>query len=193
MRVLSAAAIAALSAPEVRFVQLVLMGFATPIGLSTSNMDFDYGGITYVGAAGLGTLSQVDDSPGEIKGMQFELAGVRSEYISLALDDAAVVQGTPVTIRTALLDANCQIVDAPIDWTGTLDTMTITEDGETCTIQVTAESSAVDLLRGFALTYSDSDQRALHPGDLAFQYVASQANTPVVWPTKQWFIAASGR
>ena len=33
-----------------------------------------------------------------------------------------------------------------------------------------------------------SDQQAVAPGDRAFEYVISQANTPVVWPTKDWFI-----
>lgn len=188
MRSLSGGTITALSAPTVPLVQLVLMSFATPIALNTSNIPVTFGGVTYLGAGALGSITQVDDSPGEVKGIQFTLTGVSSAYISLALDDAAVVQGTPVTIRTAVLDANYAVSDAPIEWTGTLDTMSIQEDGDTCTIQVTAESTAVDLLKGSALTYSDADQQSLHPGDLAFQYVNSQSETPVVWPSRAWFI-----
>ena len=187
MRSLSGPTIAALSAPMVPLVQLVWLGFASPIALNTSNLDLDFGGVTYKGAYGIGSVSEVDDSPGEIKGLQFVLSGVDSAYISLALDDAAVVQGTPAIIRTAVLDGSTyQIVDAPIEWSGTLDTMSIVEDGETCTIQVTAESSAVDLLRGAALTYSNADQQGIYPGDRAFEYVLAQANQPVVWPSKDW-------
>jgi len=194
MRTTSPDAAAALSAPVVRVVRFVYMAFApTPIALNTSSWDFDYGGITYKGAYGLGSISTVDDSPGEIKGVQLELSGVSSDYIALALDDAAIVQGTPLTLRTAIINEAFEVVDAPIDWTGTLDTMSIQEDGDTCTIQVTAESSAVDLLRGAALTYSNADQQALAPGDRAFEYILSQANTPVVWPTKEWFIAKGQR
>ena len=194
MRVLSGATVAALGAPVVPLVQLVLLAFPTPIALNSSNWDLIFDGITYRGAYGIGSVSEIDDSPGEIKGLQFTLSGVDSAYISLALDDSAVVQGTPVTIRTAVLDAGTyQIADAPIEWSGKLDTMTIAEDGDICTIEVTAESSAVDLLRGAALTYSNADQQLLAPGDRAFEYVLSQANTPIVWPTRQWFIDKGAR
>jgi hypothetical protein len=160
-----------------------------PIALNSSNADFDFGGVTYRGAAGLGAVSPIEDSPGEVKGLQLTLSGVPAEYLSLALDDAAAVQGTPLTIRLAIFSSSGQIIDAPIDWAGRLDTMVIEQTGETCSIAVTAESSAVDLLRGTSLTTSDSDQRFLYPGDRAFEYVASQSGQPVVWPTKQLFMA----
>jgi hypothetical protein len=187
MRALSGPTVAVLGGPSVPLVQLVLLQFTPPIGLNTSNHDLTFDGVLYRGAYGIGSVSEIQDSPGEIKGLQFEISGTDSAYISLALDDAAVVQGTPVSIRTAVLDpATYQIVDAPVEWSGTLDTMNIVEDGEKCTIQVTAESSAVDLLRGTALTYTHADQQLVAPGDRAFEYVLSQANQPVVWPSADW-------
>jgi hypothetical protein len=186
MRSLSGPTLAALGAPSLGLVQLVLLGFASPIALNTSNWDLVWSGTTYKGAGAQGSAVPVQDSPGEIKGLSFELSGLDSSYMAIALDDSNVVQGTPLTIRTAILNSALTLIDAPIEWTGRLDTMSILEDGEKCTIQVTAESSAVDLLRGSPLTYSDADQQAIHPGDLAFQYVISQQNTPVVWPTKEW-------
>ena len=188
MRSLGAPAIAVLNGQTVLMVQLVYLGFVSPIGLNLSNFDIVYGGMTYKGAGSIGAVSEIDDSPGEIKGLTFSLSGVDPAYIALALDDAAVVQGTPCYIRTALLDSNYQVVDAPLDWSGRLDTMSITEDGETCTISVTAESTAVDLLKGYASTFSDPDQRAIDPTDRAFEYLNSQVGQPVVWPHRQWFI-----
>ncbi|MDM0024071.1 hypothetical protein [Variovorax saccharolyticus] len=169
------------------------MNFSIPISLNTSTWNLDWAGVTYLGAFGIGTIGTIDDSPGEIKGLGFELSGVPSANIALALDDAAVVQGTLVTIRTAILNAAFQVVDAPIEWEGRLDTMSIQEDGETCTISVTAESTAVDLLRGAPLTTSNADQQALYPGDRAFEYVVQQADKPVVWPSKDWFIFTAKR
>lgn len=188
MRSLSAPTIAVLNGQTILMVQLVYLGFASPIGLNLSNFDIVFSGTTYKGAGAIGAVSEIDDSPGEIKGLTFSLSGVDPAYIALALDDAAVVQGTPCHIRTALLDSNFQVVDAPLDWAGRLDTMSITEDGETCTISVTAESTAVDLLNGYATTYSDSDQKAVDAGDRSMKYLSSQIGTPVVWPTRQWFI-----
>ena len=189
MRSLSGPTTSALSAGQLGIVQLVHMAFASPITLNTSNLNLVWDGLTYIGAGALGAIGQVDDSPGEVKGLNFQLIGVDSAYIALALDDAAVVQGTAVTIRTAILNSSYAVVDAPIEWTGKLDTMSIEEDGETCTISVSAESSAVDILRGGPLTYSDADQQSLHGGDRAFEFILSQANTPIVWPSKLWFQA----
>lgn len=189
MRSLSAPTLAALASGQLAIVQLVYMAFASPIALNTSNWDLVWSSVTYKGAGAMGAISQIDDSPGEVKGLNFQLIGVDSAYIALALDDAGVVQGTPVTIRTAILDSTYTIVDAPIEWTGKLDTMGIEEDGETCTISVSAESSAVDILRGGPLTYSNADQQSLQPGDRAFEFVIGQANTPIIWPSKLWFQA----
>lgn len=189
MRTLSAPTLAALAGGQLAIVQLVHMAFASPIALNTSNLTLSWGGVTYIGAGALGAIGQIDDSPGEVKGLNFQLIGVDSSYIALALDDAAVVQGTAVTIRTAILNSSYAIVDAPIEWTGKLDSMSIEEDGETCTISVSAESSAVDILRGGPLTYSDADQKSLYGNDRAFEFIILQANTPIVWPSKLWFQA----
>ncbi|MET3441394.1 hypothetical protein ABIC94_002152 [Variovorax paradoxus] len=190
MRTLAPQTIDTLNASMLTIVQLVYMEFpGFPVALNSANRPIAYNSVMYEGAAGLGSVGAVEDSSGEVKGLQFELSGVPIEYMALALDDAAIVQGTPVTIRLAILDAVGQVIEAPIDWIGRMDTMSIQEDGETCSIAVTAESSAVDLLRGNALTTSNADQQFLYPGDRAFEYVASQAGTPVVWPTKQLFMA----
>ncbi|WP_399696612.1 hypothetical protein [Xenophilus sp.] len=190
MRTLAPTAVTALGARVLGLATLVHMAFPTAIRLASANFDIQAPSGLYRGAAGLGSISQIDDSPGEIKGLNFSLSGVPSEYIALALDDAAIVQGTPVTIRTAILDGETYaLCDEPIVWQGRLDTMSIEEDGNTCTIAVTAESTAVDLLRGNPLTYSDADQQMLYPGDVAFGFIVSQINKPIVWPDKQWFQA----
>lgn len=189
MRTLAVGATALLDSPEVVLVQLVLLQFSSgTIALNASNWDLVYSGVTYKGAYGLGVVSPVKDAPGEIQGITLELISSDSASIALALDDADVVQGAAVTIRTALMSASTyQIVDAPIDWRGTCDRMTIGEDGETCSITVSAESTAVRLLRGNVSTYTDADQQAIYPGDRAFEYVTEQADKRDVWPSKEWF------
>lgn len=189
MKTLSSEVLAALAAPEVPLVQLVLLEFASgDVALNTSNWDLVFESTTYRGAYGLGTISPIEDAPGEVRGLQFELSGVAASAISLALDGSDEWQGTPVRILTALLDPTTYaIIDVGQEWTGLGDTMAIQEDGETCVVQATAESTAVDLLRGVPLTYTHADQQALYPGDRAFEYVNAQAGQPVVWPAKEWF------
>jgi len=184
----SFAAALAGSVPQV--AQLIAMYFASgTVALNSMNRPLDFGGITYRGAAGLGEINQIENSTGtEIKGLQLTMSGITAELLALALADATVVQGVRLVIRLALIGSDGFVIDAPVDWDGYLDTMSIGADGDTCTIYVTAESSAVDLLRGNSLTTSNADQQALYPGDRAFEYIVSQSGVPVIWPTKQYYI-----
>jgi hypothetical protein len=189
MRTLASPAVTVLAGASVGLVQLVALEFTgTPIYLNTSNWDLTWGGHVYKGAYGLGTVSAVTDKPGEITGLTLELISGDSASIALALDDADVVQGTPASIRTAIIDlSNYTILDAPIEWLGTLDTMSIVEDGQQCSIKVSAESKAVDLLRGNAMMYSDADQVAVASADHFFKYAVDQTDKPITWPQKAYF------
>ncbi len=188
MIVLSAPALTALSQETVTIVQLILFQFSSgPLGLNTSNWDFVYGGVTYRGAYGLGTMSAIEDSPEEVKGLSFQLAGDSADMVALALDDSGTWQGTPIIVRTAILDSNFQIVEAPLAWTGEGDTMTIEEANDQTIVTATAESSATSLLRKRPLLYNDPDQQRLYPGDKGMEYMVSQADKPVVWPSKEWY------
>lgn len=191
MRSLGGSTVTALAGASVPIVQLVLLQFSdnggTDVALNTGTWDIVYSGVTYKGAYGLGSIAAIQDSPGEIKGLQFDISGAAASAVSLALDGSDDWQGAAVVIRTAILDSSYAVVDAPIEWTGRGDVLSITEDGETCTISATAESTAVDLLHGSALTYTDGDQQALYSGDLAFAYVVDQADRPVIWPSKGYF------
>ena len=190
MKTLTAPALAALQSGGVGIVQLVYLAFSTtPVALNTSNWGLVWDGITYKGAYGLGTISPIADKPGDIAGLVLELSAGDSGSIALALDDSDIVQGTPITVRTAIVDlATYQILDAPIEWTGTLDTMSIGEDGTQAAIRVSAESKAVDLLRGTPMFYNDADQRGIDPTDGSMMYIVDQIDKPIVWPSREYFL-----
>lgn len=189
MRTLSAPVLAALAGPAVAIATLIKLDFAgTPVLLNTSTWNLAFGGDTYLGAYGLGQISAIADKPGEVAGITLELHGADAARISLALDDSDIVQGTPVTIRTAIIGtATYTILDAPVEWVGKLDTMAIGEDGASATIAVTAESGAVELLRSNVWTFTDADQRVVNAADASFSYVLDQIDKPIIWPTKAFF------
>lgn len=190
MRTFSAPVLAALASGQVVIVQLVHLDFPSgAIALNSSTWSLDWDGVTYQGAAGLGTVSAVRDAAGgSVQGLVLELAASDAAMVSLALDDAGEVQGAPVTIRTAILDASTyQILDAPVDFVGRCDVMSISGARGSEVIRVSVESSAVDLLRGNPLTYSEADQQAMFPGDRAFEYVVDQSDKPVIWPSREFF------
>jgi len=190
MKTVASAALTALDAGSVYFAQLIEIAFhgGAVVRLNTSNYNLEHDGDTYTGAYGLGTISPVRDSVGQVQGLQFELAATTDATIALALDGADQWQGATVTLMNAIVSAtDLTVLDAPVEWTGSGDTFTVRETADTAVVVASAESSQVDLLRGSPLTYSHADQQLVAPGDRFFEYVNAQADKPVIWPAKEWF------
>ena len=188
MKTLASGVGTAIASSSVAIVQFVDLAFSSGVvALNTSTWDLAFGGVTYQGAAGLGTISAVQDKPGEIQGITLELAGDAAN-VALALDGADSVQGTVCTIRTAIIETSgYTVLDAPTEWVGTLDTMTIGEDGQTCSIRVSAESRAVDLMRGTPWLYTNEEQHLVSATDNCLEYVVDQIDKSVIWPAKSFF------
>ena len=190
MKSLSPEGVAAIEADFVGLIQMIKFLLPSPVCLNTSNWDFVFEGDTYRGAYNMGRISQIEDSHGEIKGLQLEMAGSSSEMLSLALDDARVWQRTEIQVRSGiigLIDDVYTLLDAPLVWSGVGDTLNLQEEDGSSIIQATAESKSVDYLRGHLLSYSDVDQQMLYPGDLGMNLIVAQSDRPVVWPTKEFF------
>jgi hypothetical protein len=188
VKTFAAPVVTAINSGALAIVQLLAFEFAsTPIYLNTSTWDLVWDGKTYKGAAGLGTVSAITDKPGEVQGLNLQMFGDAS-HVAVALDSGDVVQGTPLVIRTAIIEvANYTVLDAPVEWTGTLDTMSIGEDGQQCTVNVSAESRGVDLLRGNAWLYSHEEQMLINATDNSFKYVVDQQSKPIIWPAKAFY------
>lgn len=186
MKTLNAGATTALGLASVPLAMLVDMALTVPFRVNTSSWNLVYGGNTYNGLGGLGGIESIEESPGEVKGLRFELSGVPSSVIALALGE--VVQGKAVTVYTAIFDRTTyQVLDTIAEWAGRLDTFVIVEQGETCTLQATAEHLGIDLLRPNIVRYSNDDQQRLFPGDVGFQYVNDQSDVPIVWPSRDFY------
>lgn len=188
MRTPSAAAVSALSAGTVALAQLVRLDLATPLFFNTSGWHLRWGeeDDVYIGTAGVGRIDPIVDQPGEITGLSFQMSGITSDMLSLAL--AEPVQGKPIYIYTAIFSQTTfEIIDAETEWTGRIDVMAIRDNGSTCDITVTAEHVGIDLLRPSNVRYTNQDQRAIDGSDLGFQYVADQADQELVWPSRSYF------
>ena len=161
------------------------MDLTTPVNLNTANADMTLNGVTYLGTRGLGKIDEIKDTSAETAQLKFEMSGVPSSHIALAL--AEPVQGKAVRIKVAIFDpATYQLLDVRLRWAGRLDVMTIVDSANTATLSVTAEHAGIDLLRPVNSIFSDAEQRRLAPGDLFCQYVSDQAEQRVVWPAASW-------
>jgi hypothetical protein len=186
MRAISGAAATALTGPMVPGSVLVDMALSSPLRLCTGGWSLVWAGNTYTGVGSLGGIAPSEEQSGTPNQINFAISGVPLSQVSLVLSEA--VQGKAVTVRVAIMDPDTYaVLDAPIEWSGTLDTMVITEDGESATISVSAEHAGVDLLRAVPVRYTDTDQQRLFAGDLGFEFITDQADKTVIWPAASFF------
>jgi len=186
MRSLSSAGAAILAGINVPIAALVEMDLTETLYLNTSSLDLTIDGNTYTGAGELGQIDAIQETSGELPQLGFTLSGVDPSLIALALTEN--VQGKAVRVKLAIFDPDTgELADTQQRYAGWLDVMSIIDSRESATIKVTSESALLDLLKPVGLYYSNADQQALHPGDLAFQFVNDQVEQRIVWPTLDFF------
>jgi hypothetical protein len=186
MRTIAPAAAAALAGQAVPLIGLLDLLFDIPVRLSTTPFDVVYGGNTYKGVGNLGSIDQVDDSPGEYKAMKFTLSGVNNDTLAIALNQE--IHNVAAQFRLGVMDpVTTAILDAPLVWTGTLDQMPIEFGAQTSSIAVTAEHRGATFARPKPLRYADLDQQRLFPGDTSMRFVVSQSQHKLVWPAASYF------
>jgi hypothetical protein len=138
-------------------------------------------GETFVGAGALIAISEYEETAAlDAKGLTFTLSGIESSILSLAL--AEPYQGRICNLYLAAMDdAGVLVSPSYLLFSGLMDTMSIEEAGETCTVSVTAESRMVILTRAKERRYTNEDQKAQYPDDRGLEYVAGMADKQIVW------------
>lgn len=192
MRTLDSATLAALAGKSVAVAQLIELDLDDPWFVNTSSWDLAWNGLTYLGASGVGSIDVVEDTAGDIKGLNFSLPALIDADLATAL--IGMPMGRMARLLTAIFDpVTCQILDAVLEWAGRLDVPQIAESSDSSggqpssAIQLSAEHIGIDLMRPSGLLYSNADQLRLYPGDRSFEYVVSQANAVIVWPAASYY------
>lgn len=147
-----------------------------------------YGQITwnsnvYTGAGIFMAVDTIEESNGvEANGCRFSLNGIPSGVLSLSL--AEPYQGRVVRLYQAFLtSAGAIVADPDLLFTGFADLMNLEDAGETCTIELTAESRLIALQRARSRRYEDQDQKIDYPTDRFFEFVSIIQDKPVKWGT----------
>lgn len=191
MRTLSSATLLALASGNVALAQLIELDLDPPWFVNTTGWELILSGQSYIGMAGAGRIDTVEETPGEIKALKFELPAILDAELATAM--AGMPQGRGARLYTAVFDPTTyQIIETVLEWAGRLDVPQIAEsedqDGKASSvIQVTAEHIGIDLLRPSGLLYSNADQERLYPGDRSFEYVIDQSERHIVWPAASYF------
>lgn len=191
MRTLSSPSLLALADPNTAIAQLVELDLDPVWNVNTTGWDLIYGGTTYLGTYGAGKIDTIEDTPGDIKGLTFELPAVIDADLATAL--IGMPMGREARLYTAIFSTTTyQIIETVLEWAGRLDVPQIGEsvDGEgkgSSVIRVSAEHIAIDLLRPGNLLYSNADQQRMYPGDRSFEYVVDQSEAKIIWPAASYF------
>jgi len=140
--------------------------------------DLTFCGNTYTGGGTLIGISAIEEAA-EIgaKGVSMTLTGISSSILSYALTEnykyrivnihlGAITSGTVSSYKV---------------FSGRMDVMSIAEEGETCTITLTAESRLIDLERPRLRRWTSEDQKALDANDKGFEFVNSLQEGTIKW------------
>jgi len=145
-----------------------------------------YGNITinskvYIGAGQLGGISSIGESNKiEAKGITLSLSGIPSNLMTSALYET--YQNRNCTIFFGCLVSG-QLTVTPYEiFTGLMDTMNITLNGDTSNITLSVESSLINLKRTKISRFTNEDQLAItNNTDTSLRYVADLQNKEILW------------
>ena len=182
----SAAAVLAAGGKIPMAVLVDMPDLSAPLRLCTGRWNLTWAGKDYTAVGQLGKIEPAQESAAGPRPLRFAMNGVPVSQRALVLGEN--VQNKSVGIYVAVFDPETyQILDAVLEWDGTLDVMTWVDDGTTGVVSVSAESAGTDLLRGVSVRYTQQDQARLWPGDLGFQYVIDQGEKQITWPAASFF------
>lgn len=176
----------AVTAGTVRPVVLVVAYFdSETIRFWNGIGDLDYAGDTYTGAGSLLKISDIVETQKlEARGASFELSGIPSELIAVAL--AEEYQDRTITQTFAPLDtAGVPIADPYTFFEGKADVMSIEEGQTSASIRLTAESDLIALSRPNERRRTPEDQKLVYSTDTFFDQVSSLQSKDIVWGKNQ--------
>lgn len=184
-RTLTAGFISEIEADQLSPILMTVAAFDSgTIRTWTGYGDLVYGGDTFSGIGDLLSIESVEETQ-ELTptNVRFILNGIPTATLSLALTEN--YQGRRIEAYFGVMNAsNALIADPYMIFAGRMDTIEITDSGETCTISVNAESDLIDLRTNRERKYTAEDQKATYPSDKFFDFVSQIQDIQLPWGVK---------
>lgn len=140
-----------------------------------------YGGKNYIGAGNLLQVQPVSESA-ELRanGTSVSLSGINNTLVQLAKDED--YQGRELVVKLGAMDENNDVIADPvIMFSGFMDTMVLTESGDTSSIKIDVENKLIQMERASVRRYTDNDQKIDYPDDNGFSFVAKIQDREINW------------
>ena len=147
----------------------------------TGNLSWN--SLTFAGVGDFSGISAIEET-GETRanGLSFRLNGIPSSLVSTILTENYRNRTCTVYLGLfASLTATSPITAPATMFVGRMDQAFMEDDGNTASINLTAESRLVDLQRTRERRYTDEDQQAAYSGDVGFEYVAGLQDKDLLW------------
>lgn len=135
---------------------------------------------------GIGQLGQISDLESSIGGnapqARFTLSGVDPTILAEGLD-AQEIYGRNCNVYMQFFDANFNCLDNPyVVWAGLMDMVKITQNVDTCQVELTAETIFARRSKPPLGMLSDREQQKFFPGDNSLAGIPSLMNKTAIWP-----------
>ena len=182
MRNLSTEMQAVSTAEVVRPIMFVECEFDSgDINLWNGVGSLSYGGKNYIGAGNLLAVEPVSESTDlRANGTSVTLSGLNNTLVGLAKDED--YQGRALTVKLGAMDENNDVIADPvIMFSGFMDTMMLTESGESSTITIDVENKLIQMDRARVRRFTDNDQRIDYPNDDGFSFVTKIQDREINW------------
>jgi hypothetical protein len=103
------------------------------------------------------------------------------------------VRGAKFELYAGALNETFQTVEAAaLIWKGRLDDFKITDAGTSISVELTAESRAIDQRRPAIKRFTDEYQQRKYPGDKFFEYVPRMTEVSILWAKAEQSSVSSG-
>ena len=173
-----------LSSSQTRPFYAVEFLYTQPLRMWTGYGEFTILSQDYLGLGNLISIGQVQESADtKASGINITLSGLDTSVLSGAFNETQ--QGIVVHLYFGVLtitDNALAIVDTPYQiFSGTVDTVSIAEDGQTSTIAYTIESKLISLEKALDFRYTDQDQKFFFPNDKGLEFVDDVQNKSIDW------------
>ena len=160
------------------FLAVELKFASGTLGLWNGYGDLTIDGQLYTGGGSLINVSAIEESADiGAKGVSMSLTGVSSSILATALTENYQYREANIYIGT--IDSGT--VSSYKAFSGRMDVMTINEQGETCTVSLTAESRLIDLERSRVRRWTSEDQKQIDSTDKGFEFINSLQEENIKW------------
>jgi hypothetical protein len=161
--------------------------------LSNFNRTFTWGGQDWIGLGSLGSITEIKSADtSDPTAVTMNLNVANQSLLSIGVGPVEEYRGLPASIYMCPLSETYNLIDTPVKcWSGEMDVVAVSVDGENSSITLRCEPTAKRLRRRVALRVNNAQQQAKYPTDEGLKFQQDLINNPQIWFSREAQLAFS--